>query len=58
MAEKQSDHGAGDFTGPNGHQCNVMVGVGNLKPNDTYRLWAAALWEEMLVQTSSTPSRW
>lgn len=52
------NHGSRDDGRPNGHQCNVMVGMGKRKPSVTYRLNTAILCEEMLVDTSLTPSEW
>ena len=57
MAEFSTDHDEGDRSEPNGHQWRVIVGSGKRKPSPTYKLSAAALWDEMLVETSSTPSR-
>ena len=51
------DHGADDRREPNGHQWSVIVGAGKRKPRSTYKLCTTTLWDEMLVETSSTPSR-
>ena len=55
--DAMSDHSAADPREPNGHQWSVIVGAGKRKPRSTYKLCTATLWDEMLVETSSTPSR-
>ena len=46
------------FSGPKGHQCKVIVGMGKRKPSATYKLKTATLWDEILVETSLTPWEW